>query len=173
MRSIIIKMFLIGLVLYIGKLPAFGQNTDIKCEVGGLNLNLSQTDPGYGFNFESFSLFADGEEKEGAVGVAKYYKLPRTKLILSVGVGYVLNGKTSSSPQLITMMNLGKKKVPISPDAEAYNFFDEITKHAVSHVQVRYPLAAFDKGGEGTFYMPFLGKKKPIQIFMTCKKVSS
>ena len=143
MRNMIAKLFLFGLVLLLGKAPVLSQeqDTDIRCEIGGLDFNLSQSDPGYGFEFGNFFLFAEGKkDKEGAVGIARFYKLPRTNLILSVGVGYVPNGETPSDPQLMVMMILGRKKAPISSDAESDKFFDEITKHAVSQLQVGYPM---------------------------------
>ena len=173
-ENITMKIFLIGLVLFLGKATALAQyqDIDIKCELSGLDFNLSGK-PGYLIEFGSFSLLADGKEKEGVVYVAKFYKLPRTKLILSVLVGYAPESKLSSVPQLRTMMVLGERKVPFFSNTEFDKFFDGSTKHAVNYVLVGYPLAAFDKGGEGTFYMPFLRKKKPVHIMMKCKKVDS
>ena len=175
MRNMVMKVFILGLMFFIGKSTVLAQDVDIKCEISGLDLNMSGK-PGYGIEFGSFSLFADVEkskEEKGAVEIFKYYKLPRTKLILSVLVGYAPESKLSSVPQLRTMMVLGERKVPFFSNTEFDKFFDGSTKHAVNYVLVGYPLAAFDKGGEGTFYMPFLRKKKPVHIMMKCKKVDS
>ena len=112
MRDIMMKICLIGLVLFIVKATALAQDqdTDIKCEVSGLDFNLSGK-PGYLIDFGNFLLFADGKkDEEGVITVVKFYKLPRTELILSVGMVYVPNDETSSIPQLMTMMVLGKKK---------------------------------------------------------------
>lgn len=173
-RNMTMKLFLFGLVLLICKAPVLSQeqDTDIRCEIGGLDFNLSQHDPGYLINFGSFSLFADGEkskEEEGAVGIAKFYQLPRTKLILSIGVGYNPNGETPSDPQLMVMMILGKKKAPIY--SSDFGFDEKMMKELVTATTAGYPIEAFDKGREGWFGITFLGKKKPVPIMMRCKKV--
>jgi len=169
MRYMILKIFLLGLMLFASKVSTLGQNTDIRCEVGGLDLNLSQDEPGYGIKFGSFSLF---EKKDARGRITKFYKLPRTKLTLSILVFYAPENKISSAPQLIATMILGKRKVPVSSDSEHNKFFDEITKHAVIEVSAGYPMKAFDEKSLAGLSMSFLGKKKPIQIFMQCKKAS-
>jgi len=175
-KQMIIKMILLSLLLFVGKMTALAQNTDIKCEVSGLNLNLSQDDPSYGFKFGSFYLFADGKEvkeEKGGVVITKFYKLPRTELILSVAVAYSPKGEMFGEQSIMQQMVLGKKRFPFFSDSKLDEFFDGDTKHAVSDVSVVYSVKAFDKGNKGALLINFLGKKKPIQIAMTCKKEGS
>ena len=174
MRDMTIKIFLIGLALFVCKAPTLAQNqdADIRCEVGGLNFNLSQDEPGYGFDFGSFSVFADGKEKEGGTYITKSYKLPRINLILSVSVGYIPKSEELNN-QLIILMVLSKKRVPFSSESEFGKFFDNdvMTKNVIDTVQVIYSMKTFE-GSEGIIVsMPFLGKRKPVSIVMKCKKV--
>ena len=181
MRYMMMKVFILGLMFFISKVMALGQDTDIRCEVGGLDFNLSQADPGYLINFGSFSLFADGkkDEERGVVEIAKFYKLPRTKLILSVFIGYISKighiskGEELGNQVIVQQMVLSKKRVPFSSESGLGEFFgnDKMTKNIIDTVQIVYSTKAFD-GSEGmTVSMPFLGKKKPVPIMMTCKKL--
>ena len=168
MRNTIIKMVLLSLVLFVGKVPAFAQETDIKCEVSGLDLNLSGK-PDYLIDFGSFSLLADGKkDEEGMVEITKYYKLPQTKLILSVAAGYVPNDDEFGT-HLALAMFLGKKKILPSPDFDN----EKIAKDAITVAFAFYPIRAFDKGVKGLLSTAFLGKRKPVFIMMKCKKEDS
>lgn len=173
MRSIIIKITLLVLVLFTVKVPALGQNTDIRCELDGLDFNLSGDDPGHLINFGSFSVFADGEKAKGEKGravVAKFYKLPRTKLILSIFILHYPKDEVSLGPQLSMSMILGRKRVLVPSS----NLDEErMLKDAVGIANTWYPLKAFDDGFEGSLSTAFLGKKKPAAITMTCKKEGS
>ena len=171
MRDMTIKIFLIGLALFVCKAPTLAQNqdADIRCEVGGLNFNLSQDEPGYGFDFGSFSLLADSKkDKEGVVEITKYYKLPHTKLILSAVATYVPNDDEFGT-HLALIMFLGKKKILPSPDFDN----EKIAKDATNVAFAVYPIRVFGKEVKGLLSTAFLGKKKPVVITMTCKKVGS
>lgn len=171
-KYMIIKICSIGLVLFIGKATALAQDQDVRCEVNSLDYNLSQDEPGYGTKFGSFSLFINNEEmeeKEVPIHAIKFYELPRTKLILSVLV-HVSKYEKLDSTQLVLSMVLGKRRVAFSP-----GFFDgeEWAENTVGLAQAVYPVAFFDRGGEGMLSTGFFGKKKPVQIMMTCKKAGS
>jgi len=164
MRNMIIKMILLGLMLCVGKASVLAQDVDIKCEISGLDHNLSGK-PGYLIEFGSFSMF----ENDGHGMITKFYKLPQTKLILSVFAGH--HPKDEPKPiedVLIMSMVLGKKRIsPLSDEPE------EMTKYAVGVAQAWYPMEIFDKGSEGLLHTSYLGKRKPIQIVMTCRKAGS
>ena len=170
MRNMVMKVFILGLMFFIGKSTVLAQDVDIKCEISGLDLNMSGK-PGYGIEFGSFSLFADVEkskEEKGAVEIFKYYKLPRTNVILSVVAGYVPNDDEFGT-HLVLSMFLGKKKILLYPDFDN----EKIAKDAINFAFAFYPIRAFDKGVKGLLSTAFLGKRKPVFIMMKCKKEDS
>lgn len=172
MRDMTIKIFLIGLALFVCKAPTLAQNQDIdiRCEVLSTDYNVLGSKALS--DFGSFYLFADGKkDEEGLTEIIKYYELPRTKLILNILVGYVSKNESFGNQVIGKQMILGKKRIPLSSDSERYRFFDEATKHAVNIVSAVYSIKAFDEESKGMLSMQFLGKKKPIAIMMKCKKV--
>lgn len=172
MRNMILGIFVLGLLLFTVKVPVLAQDqdVDIRCELSGLDLNLSGK-PDYLIDFGSFSLIADGEEvkeEKGGTMITRFYKIPQTKLILSVFVAYTLKNESFGEKVIAQQMILGKKRFSItSPE------IDEETRYLVSSAFVVYPVKAFDEEGKGVLSMSFLGKKKPIRIWMKCKKEGS
>ena len=163
MRYMMMKMILLGLMLFASKVPVLGQNTDIRCEVSGFDFNLSGDDPEYFTIFGSFLMNTSARGEKSLIN--KFYKLPRTKLILSV-LTYASPKDGTLDDTLVLSMFLSEKRV--SPS----DFEDEkTTKGLVNSTQAVYPITAFDKGDLGVLSMPFLGKKKPVQIMMKCKRV--
>ena len=155
----IIKMILLSFVFFLGNTTAFSQDMGVKCEVVGLDHNLSGKS-GYLIEFGSFSV----SKKEV---ITKFYKLPRTELILSV-LAYApkVPKYEKLSGTLVVTMILGKKRFPVaSPDFDD----EEMKKDIVSATSAGYPIGSFNKGGEGLLSMPFFGKEKQIQIMMKCK----
>ena len=96
----------------------------------------------------------------------KYYKLPRTKLVLSVLADYVPNDDEFGTHLVLSML-LGKKKILSSPDFDN----EKLAKDVINVTFALYPIRAFDKGAKGLLSTSFLGKRKPILIMMKCKKV--
>ena len=172
-KYMMIKICLVSLVFFVCKAPALAQDQDIdiKCEVSGLDLNFSQEDSEYGFTFGSFSVFADGKELKGEKDVimaTKFYKLPRTKLILSIFVLHYPKDELTPYAQLSMGMILGKKRAPtLSPDLDE----EKMTRGAIGIANAWYPIKAFNEGVEGRLSTAFLGKERPVHIMMQCKKV--
>lgn len=164
MRSMIIKLFLLGLIFFISKARALSQDIGIECDISSVDFNLSGSHPDYLVKLGSFSMFEDGV-------INKFYKLPRTKLILSVSVvHYPKHELTPSEDVLMMLMALGKKKISFFSD---FLEDEKMVKDTINLAQTGYPIELFDKGGKGVLSTAFFGKKKPIQIAMKCKKAGS
>ena len=160
MRGIIIKMVLLGLMLFANKVPALGQNTDVQCQVVGGDLNFKSDDPRYFINFGSFSVSENGEQGK----ITRHYKVPRINLILNVLVYFQGEG------QVITqVMTLSKKKISRFSD-----FDDEkLMRDVISHVSTLYPVEDLDEAEGGGLTIQFLGKKKPVRFAMMCRKAGT
>ena len=118
--SITIRICLIGLVFFVSKATVLGQDTDIKCEVISFDLNLSGSKALS--KFGKFFLFAEGKElkkEKGVVIANKFYKLPGTKLILSIAAGFLHQNELTPHDQFSMSMILGRKRVPLMPSTES------------------------------------------------------
>ena len=83
----------------------------------------------------------------------KFYKLPRTKLILSIFVLHYPKDELTPYDQFSMSMILGRKRVPLMPSTESDE--EEMMKNAISISQTVYPIKAFDGGGEGKLSTKF------------------
>lgn len=169
MRSMIIKVFLLGTMFFVSNVKVFTQEVSkaaIQCEVSGVDLNLNSDNPDYRIEFGSLSVSEKDEERT----ITRHYKLPRTKLILSVSPYYVKKGDITSpfmkGDYLGVGMILGKKKILPSDDIGD----EKLTRSVVDIAESMYPIKALGKGGKGVLTILFLGKKKPIKIMVECKK---
>lgn len=121
MESMIIKVFLSGTMLFASNVKAFAQEAgkvSIQCKVSGVDLNLSSDKPGYRIEFGSLSVSEKDEENL----MTRYYKLPRTKLILIVSIHYDKNDDITSplmkGGYLGVIMILGKERFFPSDDID-------------------------------------------------------
>lgn len=169
-KHVVIKMVLMSLIFFVSKVLVLGQNTDIKCEVSSLDLNLSGSKASS--ELGSFSVFVGGKElkeEKGVIIANKFYNLPGTKLILSIAAGLLSQNELTPYEQFSMSMILGRKRFPLMPSTEPDE--EEMIKNAISIAQTVYPIKVFDGGGKGELSTQFLEKEKPVLITMKCKKV--